>query len=1619
MAANLTNVFLLLDSVKLSTFEHIKESNNQAVAQSSTIRSYDCIKCPLIFKSKVYLYEHLSKVHFLEADAALRGAGLKYADSNTASGENCNSRSSGQPFKCQFCDFKTHHQDVLNRHEKLCQKTEEQNLIDAVVISEDAESEVLDSSTNLCNEAAETEDDHFFLPLMPTSSAKCSPKISKDLKTYKRPQQTITKFFAASPGSAENPHTKLVDNNKGALILQESPSFFSPSSSSRATSVIDISSSGTNSCTFFQSDQLFITNYRSHKPKDRCKELYNSIDKSSDSSSSEGPPAKKVKIGTKQTLSDQENASESPPLSTDFSFEFSEDEEENKHSLGNRDSPNPVVYPCKHCDYKDGSFRRMTSHYHDYHPYVRCNASYIQIQNDENASFRCLECPVEFLSPVELKWHYTEKHPEAADVFKVKLNEISLVFKCFSCPFTTTMMKALREHYKEKHPTCKLNSLLFCKYSERKCQDEITLGKTQEKMSSSKAPEKTHTPCKEDKNTSSPQHPTSNGPDVTLYKCSKCGFLHKSAVAMHVHYQKNHPEKVVSIDQIKHSARSASQVAPETNKPELSLQAKSALFLPRHTAEASEKPLHVSTTKPVESLQDKSTPKSSSSESNRKNLPGSGNKSSSSAPNVVYYCQICSYTGCEVRSVLGHHSAKHSLQPPITMKDIVEYSANVRKQGVMSQTQSKSRKQVKISNKTEDDDDVSEEKLDAYADAEKLFYCLICNFGSPSAQGVFTHQCQTHHVKNISIRQIDEYTAVIRDKIKKSKSERKSSSSTYLPFPLLNDGDEDKIFCNLCNYRNTTMTTVLSHYSKVHHSCANKAADLRLYTSQVLKLPQKSAANQKQPEKKNKKSDKPAKTSEAVPSSAVVSETQRKLGCYVCEYSTQYLYHLKAHLRKNHNSNRSVSEILQKCFREGTIEAGYYCEWCVFSHKNSVVLHEHYLEHHALHPVSLSYIRNRLCAGPKKKFLPKPAHLGNNTDGSQTCKSSEQSDSKPYTCTVCSFKSGTQSGLTRHNNEVHEKDKLDPLKNKEASAKSLLEDLNNIPGVFESFQMPLEDADEASPTLIPQHGLSTHSGTKHLELANVVKLRKKAKRQRPVHVFKCPHCTYINSLHHGLLGHCKMKHPDLESSADSLYVDLVHLYSRKKCIRLHESGETLKIKGHMCQTCSRICKSLDELNRHCEQEHTETPPSALKPAPKPSAVSKIKHAKPCSSFKSVPKGPFLSKTNNASMKCQHCSYFSTTTLSLFRHMHRRHPDMVSEDSVHKCSVCHLVYFNKAILGRHYYKRHGKAAFLKYVEVYKTATKTTKSSSQDRPSPRQQQDNSSEEKRLVHRCPKCPYVSVSVHGVLTHCQMKHPHSEVRAVKLETAEILSPGKGLHARGYLCKRCPQIYPSLFKLKSHRKKEHVKKAASELLAEREAEMSDVDDPPGSSPEAAPIEMSQADITGGLSALKTSDAPSLQDEDVLYKCQLCAYSTSFRGYLWKHLKNFHKLNSDERCRMLEKYNRRKPSCLNLNDEHKRDGQCVRCPELVFDSSESLIDHYNTFHRLSNKSDFTVLSFGVKRKKSTGLYKCAHCWMKLNGTKNLRYHLDRHRAKMEMAASKQIKASPAGLSSDPKPVEVG
>lgn len=103
---------------------------------------------------------------------------------------------------------------------------------------------------------------------------------------------------------------------------------------------------------------------------------------------------------------------------------------------------------------------------------------------------------------------------------------------------------------------------------------------------------------------------------------------------------------------------------------------------------------------------------------------------------------------------------------------------------------------------------------------------------------------------------------------------------------------------------------------------------------------------------------------------------------------------------------------------------------------------------------------------------------------------------------------------------------------------------------------------------------------------------------------------------------------------------------------------------------------------------------------------------------------------------------------------------------------------------------------------------------------------------------------------------------------------------------------------------------------------------------------------------------------------------------------------------MLEKYNKRKRKFSNLPKPAFEDSphvKCKKCPDVMFDSSQLLIAHYSTFHSSDCKLDFIVLSQGSK-KKSTGLYKCAHCRKQLNGIKKLHHHLDHHRAMNVKAA---------------------
>ncbi|XP_062274040.1 zinc finger protein 462-like isoform X2 [Scomber scombrus] len=1595
------------DSMHSTTPGHMM--HNEPVPQESPVKSFHCSHCPLSFKSEVFLFEHLNNVHDYSVDASLRDAGL--TGTNKASNDK-NSDTTRSTFECQHCDFKASSWDDYKKHETCHKESVNQN-VKGKTTSVISANQKAAGAKEISSSA------------MSTSKTKCTPNSSRDLKTYKKPLQTITKYFKASGSnglsavkSTDNP--TLLDGTRDMLILQESSSSSGQKSSGvfkvSAKPMIDLSAVSQQ---FLLNDYLLNADLTPPSPKGHITEaVFNNVGKRTCNESLTSSPAKKVKMAreSKQDVSS----------SADFSFEVSEDEEENRINLVNGDMESPKVYFCKHCDYSDVGIQGVSTHYQSDHPYVRYTSDYIEDPINQSATFRCLHCPIEFVSVASLKKHYTKNHPEAPNVFKMQLRELHLVFKCFLCSFTMNALKALRRHYKEKHPTHEVNNaLMYCKYLATGSQEGSSQLNTCEKTPSSEriSTESVPVPCEEVKNAPSSQHATSKEADVALFQCNKCKFGHKSVVVMHVHYQKSHPEEAITIDKIKQSSLVTSQTTPEKmSEPQKSViitdrkkisdspiqETKEKDKMPRqtisvaqinHSPETSKTHSESPKTKKVESAGDRTPAKRD------RKMSTEMDSVSPTSPNAVFYCQFCSYSSTKIKSVVCHHNAKHSLHTQVGIQEIVKYSAEFRKKKL--QNEAKATANASLS--------TSVTKCHAFARAEDLFYCQKCNYGNPSVKGVTTHQSKLHTGCKFSTESVIEYTTLIRDQIQKSKSQAKESSiSTGLPLPLLNEGDEHMFFCHFCNYRQSTVNRIVHHYSKTHRGFVSKAKQIRLHTSMVLeqtkKLLLKAAANQEVDQtpveekiKKKEKTKGPGKSSSvSLSSSKKASQAQKTLQCPRCAYITQHVYLLRRHTRKIHVSHCSVSKVSNVGFKQGNLQSGHHCEFCVFSHKKATILYKHYQEKHPGRRPCHDLITARLNVGPETST---PLRSGEN-------------ETKIYPCRACSFKGRSVSGITDHYRAVHpwsvkeDGSVLDVINRKKPSAKKKMEDRSEISGSFETYQVPLEfdnsldspqKATESSTELkCPHcparfhayHSLKTHLGEHRQNVTEEELQEEQLQVQTNVHIFKCPHCSYVNTNCEEVLCHCLKKHPSLESSADSLHVDEAHLHLQKGCSKGTDPDGMLRYSGYMCKTCPQIHSTLEELSKHCEEDHNQSVPNPPKPA---------QQSKTHSTQGSVKQGFSFKKKTHAVIGCQFCFYKCTTKVALRQHMHTYHnntPASSAQDCAYKCILCSKSFFQRRCLGYHYTRIHGKDAFHKYyAPVYHTVLKKSATTSPDHPSSHMAENTSDasqsstateENKKNVFKCPKCPYVNACTHGILTHCQMSHPAVVARADELKTTEILVTnmvgcklGKSSNERGYMCKICPQIHASLKKLKIHLEMDHGKEASHKPNAKVYHQICNMPQPP----------------------------PLVQHK---FKCDMCTYSGARRRYLWRHYKVIHKLDALATSRQLEKYNKlgTKVSYLpEAEPDSEESGQikCKKCPNLFFYSLELLSAHYSTFHSSDCKLDFTVL-YPVS-KKHKAIYKCCHCKKRLNGIAKLCVHMDYHKRKKttENAAEEMAARTEASL----------
>lgn len=1469
-------------------------------------------------------------------------------------------------------------------------------------------------------EAAGAESISSVLVVMLASKSQSTLNLLKNIETNKSSEQTITEDLGAPCESSENPlqdHSTTTPNSSGALkvVLQ------SPDAASHC---------------YLLNDHLQTPVLRTQKPEEQFSErVPNNTGKRTNSESSGWSPAKKAKSDKEEDPAYR--SPDQPSANIDFSSEYREDVDKEKASLVNGDTESSKVYFCKHCDYHDVDIKLLSTHYQNDHPYIRFNTVYIQDPNDQSATFRCLECPVEFLSVADLERHYTENHPEGPNAFTINSSEVCLAFKCFMCPFTINELNELKSHYKENHPTHEVdNSLMYCKYRVTRCQNGPSQLNNCEAPSPERpqviSPESSHTSWEEVKTASSPLNPSSDRKDTTMYHCSRCNFSHKSVVALHVHYQKKHPDELVTIDKIKQSAHvesdKALELMPDESPKSETVEVKSSpqkntldsfnetKNKPENSSSFANPKLTPEVTKPhSEPAKTDSSKGRKSFTKCRKEMSTGTDASSSSLPVKLFYCQFCNYSSVQVKSVVGHHCSKHG---PITISEVLKYNSMLQNNEAEAADRPsldfKNRKQVdewskkKRRHKEGEVTDAPVREDDPYLCPEKLFYCQNCNYGNISALGVLNHQIRVHQSKSeINMENIVEYSALIREDIEKSKSQAKDPSlSSHLPLPLLHEGEEDIFFCHFCNYRNTTVYQVLRHYLKVHPGFGIRRDEIKRYSSMVVNR-MKEAQQDSQTFLGEKEIAKTKTMLGPVSSPSILAaQRPRTLNCHRCAYSTPLVNLLRNHMRRIHKANISASGLLKMYFKRGALQAGHHCHLCVFSHINAAAMHKHYQEQHPKCTLSLDYVTKRLYVGPDARTSRKRKHkakqLGGfgEVPGSSPSQRSEDRENKMYSSKERPYNSS--SGLS-------------PIKNKQDSPDK------RVAVPYDAYQAPLEfkkSPGSSHPTVFSEDikcpfcpavfqthlAVNGHCIVQHQDgrVENSDGQKEEAERiQSRMHVFKCPYCTYVNSGYLGLITHCLMMHASFQAKVDSLYVDEAHLHYWAKCVK--RKGSDLRLSGYTCKKCPQMYMTIKMLNKHRKDNHNETEESTetkqSSSAPNLSALVKRKQHKIHNNQASVSKASFFDKKMYATVRCQQCSFSCNSKVVLCRHMQLCHKIVSkAQGSLYKCALCSSVFFKRNVLRSHYLRKHGKEAFLKYCspryrELYEKPNPTSPGSCESR-------TTEEEGKKVVYKCPCCPYVNASCHGILTHCQMKHPDFTARGNELQTSKILvgymvgcTLGKGFNLRGYACKKCPEVHVSLKKLKIHCDKDH-----SQAKATADPDHSETEKQPEQSSKlglfssvnkTTAVSTSETDLSHQSGTPETFPSnPLVHGKKSNYICVICSYVGSCRKYLYCHYRKTHKLDAFATYKLLEQYNKRKRSFPSGREKCER-LKCKICPDSDFDSSQELSSHYSTIHSSDQIMDFVVLSQPTKR--STGLYICSLCQKQMNGIRKLCCHLDWHR----------------------------
>ncbi|XP_037835200.1 zinc finger protein 462 isoform X2 [Kryptolebias marmoratus] len=860
-----------------------------------------------------------------------------------------------------------------------------------------------------------------------------------------------------------------------------------------------------------------------------------------------------------------------------------------------------------------------------------------------------------------------------------------------------------------------------------------------------------------------------------LYMCRFCSYTSPNVRSLMPHYQRMHPTVKINNAMI-----FSSYIVEQTHKTSESQTLREILNSgPKNFTQSSS--VARSSSSPVQKAVPKSPETSAEAESFKESVSGNV---------VVYDCDVCSFASPNMHSVLVHYQKKHPEQKASyfriqkTMKVIsVDQSQPAANSSFSPGMSTSTPKQSNAA---------------AYGSEEDMYYCKHCVYSNRSVVGVLVHYQKRHPEVKVTAKYIkhgpptpglmklmDELQIATPKQFLKQfqNNGHDGSKNSSLKTGGGEKGEDELFFCQQCDYGNRTVKGVLIHYQKKHRETKANADLVRRHTAVV------------RSQREHAQMVQSGSVSSAAASAPLDSENAmplRSLKCRHCSFTTPYVYALKKHLKKEHPTVKATAmTILHWAYQDGILEAGYHCEWCIYSHSDPQGLLLHYQRRHPEHNVDYAYMASKLWAGP------------------ETTQQGGNMETKHYKCKDCAFEACTIWDITSHYQAVH------PWAIKEDE--SVLLDIIKGNGSIESIHQQIAN-EHASLNCQPDdgalviatppqesnlhpshprlsisnnpyqctvclseynslHGLLTHYGKKHPGMK--VKAADFAQEAdiNPSSVYKCRHCPYVNSRIHGVLTHYQKRHPLVKVTAEDFADDV------EQISELHEGDDKFKTQrqgygAYRCKMCPYTHGTLEKLKVHYEKYHNQSASDMF--APSLTNFSAGKEAEPvaecsASNMSSTAKVQEVSELDyalsqlpinktekHAVFKCQLCKYFCSTRKGIARHYRIKHNNVRAQpegkNNVFKCALCAYTNPIRKGLAAHYQKRHDIDAYYTHCLAASKTISEKPSKVLAQPPLEAECSEMSEDLRLAverRRCNLCGFQAFSRKSIVSHYIKRHP------------------------------------------------------------------------------------------------------------------------------------------------------------------------------------------------------------------------------------------------------------------------